>query len=181
MATRSSSRTASSSTSAASFPVSVRVIVPQLIKIESDCFADGGDSDELAEKLGLQPLPTGAAWGGREAQPEELLEGVRLKIEKGARADDVETGGSVDDDAGEGRETSGELAQVLTRLGALEQKVDRVLEKLENATSKAKQDGEGTLSFPEAEVDQLESSGDDEQSKPKRKRTCAKLHWRTSH
>ena len=139
------------------------------------------DNDELAENLGLEPLPKGASWGGRDDQPKELLDGVRLKVEKGARADDVETGGSVDDDAGEGRETSGELAEVLTRLGTLEQKLDRVLEKLQNATWTAKQDGEGTLSFPEAEVDQLESSGDDEQSKPKRKRTCAKLHWRTSH
>ena len=135
-------------------------------------------SDELAEKLGLQPLPTGAAWGGREAQPEELLEGVRLKIEKGARADDVETGDLVEDVDAKGlRAGSDGLAQVLTRLDAIEQKIDGILEKLENAASKGKEEAEGTLSCPEIEVDELESSEHEGESKPKRKRMSSEPLW----
>ena len=133
------------------------------------------DSDELAEKLGLQPLPTGAAWGGREAQPEELLEGVRLKIEKGARADDVETGDLAEDVDAKGLWAG--LAQVLTRLDAIEQKMDRILKKLKNAASKGKEEAEGTLSCPEIEVDELESSEHEGESKPKRKRMSSEPLW----
>lgn len=61
----------------------------------------------------------------------------------------------------------------LTRLGAIEQKMDRVLEKLENAVSKEKEESMGTLSYPESEVDELESSDDEAESKPKRKRTSS--------
>ena len=136
------------------------------------------DSDELAEKLGLQPLPTGAAWGGREAQPEELLEGVRLKIEKGARADDVETGDLAEDVDAKGLWAGSDgFAQVLTRLDAIEQKMDRILKKLENAASKGKEEAEGTLSCPEIEVDELESSEHEGESQPKRKRTSSEPLW----
>ena len=103
---------------------------------------------------------------------------MRLKIEKGARADDVETGDLVEDVDAKGLWAGSDgFAQVLTRLDAIEQKMDRILKKLENAASKGKEEAEGTLSCPEIEVDELESSEHEGESQPKRKRTSSEPLW----
>ena len=73
------------------------------------------DSDDLAQQLGLEPLPKGAAWGSREAQLQDLLEGARLKVEKGVKTHDVETEVLVEDeDATERQGTSDGLAEADT-------------------------------------------------------------------
>ncbi|RDX41056.1 hypothetical protein OH76DRAFT_1489772 [Lentinus brumalis] len=119
----------------------------------------------MATEEGLIALPKGAIWGGKTEQSEDMREHVPLKKEKGVADGEAAVGdgsehvplkkekGVADGEAvvGDESETADGtvLQRVLSRLGAIEQKVDQLLaEKKRKASSLSEASPESSAEPP---------------------------------